>query len=149
MSKLKLEGRNNRWTYGTSTFTGSYKDACDYFGVEIEEGRRNLYNIVIHHQLDSRTMTKMSNELYDKMMNAMTKPEYWTDPSDRNAKAIATLEKAYEDALIRDQEILDLAESKQRKATLTRVRFYKIWHSKCLYNGSPLYVGKIIIPEGV
>lgn len=89
-------------------FMGPYESALiHYKGVaQAEEGKKEMKNIVIFHQLSDNTLTKTSSELYYILLNASKGKEYWINPNERSEKILEILEKCKDDYLIKDDDIL-------------------------------------------
>lgn len=88
-------------------YVGSYERAVKYFGVETKEIKSygNLLNIVIYHQTSQFTVPKLSNELYDILINAMAEHKYWEPVADRHDRALEVLDLAKRKGYITDELI--------------------------------------------
>jgi hypothetical protein len=92
-------------------FEGTYEQALKYFlGTANQKTVPNvedkLYNIVLYHQLSYNTIMKTSAELYDILMKACSLRKYWVEDINRHNVIMNVLDKAKENYLIKDDEIL-------------------------------------------
>lgn len=112
-------------------YVGTYERAVIYFGVEQDEIKSygNLINIVIYHQTSQHTVPKLSNELYDILINAMCEHKYWTIPKERHKKAMETLKLAKEKGYIMDDLICETIEKKAKDNVNQQRRkyMYELW----------------------
>lgn len=92
-------------------FSGTYQAALNYFGVDQRDvsGYKKLKDIVVFHQLSDRTLTKTSSELYEILIEACSKPQYWVPEEDRHRVVMEVLESCKDSYLIKDDEILEKA----------------------------------------
>lgn len=88
-------------------YIGTYERAVKYFGIEQEyiKSYGHLMNIIIYHQTSQYTVPKLSNELYDILINAMAEHKYWVPFNQRHEKAIAILKEAKEKGYLIDNLI--------------------------------------------
>lgn len=140
------------WTYSTRTdrvvrcsykcerehehFVGTYEKAMIYFKGEpdTERGHKNLKDIVIYHQLSPDTLTKSSAELYDILIDACAKKEYWVPVQDRHSVVMEVLAEAEKEYMIKDDEIFKKAKQEgSNKRMMKRLYKQERWESMIKY----------------
>lgn len=118
-------------------FVGSYERAVKYFGVEQNEIKSygNLMNIIIYQQTSQHTVPKLSNELYDILINAMSEHKYWVSANERHSKAIEILKEAREKGYIMDELICKTIDKKAKDNVNQQRRKYmfEIWIDQNAY----------------
>lgn len=88
-------------------YIGTYERAVKYFGIKEDEIQSwgNLINIVVYHQTSQYTIPKLSNELYDILIDAMSEHKYWVEADRRHEKAMEILKLANQKGYIIDDRI--------------------------------------------
>ena len=137
MAKYSLTSKGNvvqcKWNCKENHehFVGTYERAVKYFGVEQEDIQSygNLMNIIIYQQTSQYTVPKLSNELYDILMNAMSEHKYWVVPSKRHSEALRILSLANKKGYIMDELICKTIETKaaDNKNQQSRKYMYEKW----------------------
>lgn len=107
-------------------FTGTYEKAQMYFlgRIESEVGNKKLKDIIIFHQLDERTLTKSSAELYDILMQACSTKDYWVPEDERHDSVMQALHEAEDEYLILDDAIF--AKTDENSPERMKKRLYKL-----------------------
>lgn len=110
-------------------YIGTYERAVKYFGVLQNEIKSygNLLNIIIYHQTSQYTVPKLSNELYDILINAMSEHKYWIEPNARHAEAIKTLDLANSKGYIFDALICKTIDERGNDNAKKRKYMYELW----------------------
>ena len=111
-------------------FIGSYELAVKYFGIDENQIKSygNLMNIIIYHQSGLYTYPKLSNELFNILINAMSEHKYWIEPKYRNEKALEILSQAKKCNYIMDEKICKtIKQNKDNLKAQKRLFFYKKW----------------------
>ena len=115
-------------------YIGTYEHAVKYFGIDQNEinSYGNLFNIIIYHQTSQYTVPKLSNELYDILINAMSEHKYWTPTEKREEKAFETLDLAKKSGYIIDDKICKSIDEKAKDNHKQQRRKYmfEIWKNK-------------------
>ena len=114
MPKYSLTRKGNvvqcKWncTANHEHFVGSYERAIKYFGIEENEIKSygNLMNIIIYHQTSQQTIPKLSNELFDILINSMSEHKYFVQNSKRENEALKLLNEAKKLGYIFDEKIV-------------------------------------------
>lgn len=135
MAKYSLTNKGNvvqcKWNCACNHehYIGTYERAVKYFGIEQDEIKSygNLLNIIIYHQTSQYTVPKLSNELYDIMISAMSEHKYWTKPSERHKRAMETLKIANKKNYIMDKIICKTIEEKGNINAKKRKYMYEVW----------------------
>lgn len=117
-------------------YVGTYERAVKYFGIEQNEIQSwgNLANIIIYHQTSQHTVPKLSNELYDILMSAMSEHKYWVEPNLRHDKAMEMLAYAKQKGYIMDDLICKTIETKAKDNVNQQRRKY-MFEKWCDQNG--------------
>ena len=110
-------------------YLGSYEAAIKYFGVDEEEpqGWGKLENIVLYHQTSGFTVPKLTNELFDILVQAQSEHKYWAAPNKREERAMEVIEKSRKAGFIMDELILKTLRNSDRKASKDRIYAYEKW----------------------
>lgn len=135
MPKYSLTSKGNviqcRWNCQANHehFVGSYEQAVKYFGIEEQNIKSygELLNIIIYHQTSGLTIPKLSNELYDILINAMGEHKYWVAKYNRKNKALEILDEAEKKGYIFDQKILDTLFKSDKRSSKERIYAYNKW----------------------
>lgn len=138
MPKYSLTNKGNvvqcKWNCKANHehYVGSYENAIKYFGIDENEIKSygKLINIIIYHQTSRQTIPKLSNELYDILINAMSKHKYWVPQEKRHEVAMETLLQAKKAGLIIDDKICKTIEEKAKDNFIAQRRIYlfKLWY---------------------
>jgi hypothetical protein len=130
----KLTGNGNVVRCGKNDtaddiYSGTYELAVKYFGINQDDikpyGR--LINIVIFQQTSGRTVRKLSNELFDILVNAQSEHKWWAPPQQREQRAIDTIDEAQKMGLIFDDQIVHRLEKSDRKNDQNRLYMFHLW----------------------
>lgn len=115
-------------------YIGTYERAVKYFGIDQNEinSYGNLFNIVMYHQTSQYTVPKLSNELYDILINAMSEHKYWIPIEKREEKAFEILDLAKKSGYIIDDRICKSIDEKAKDNPKQQRRKYmfEIWKNK-------------------
>lgn len=115
-------------------YIGTYENALKYFGVDTNNIKSygNLKNIIIYHQTSQYTIPKLSNELYDILINAMSEHKYWVEPINRENKAFELLSWANENNYLNDKIIYKTLKnnSESNLKVQKRLYMYELWKDK-------------------
>lgn len=112
-------------------YVGTYEQAVKYFGIDENEIQSygNLENIVIYHQTSPNAVRKLSNELYDILISAMSQHKYWVPENKRHETAINILKKFKKSGFIMDEAIIKTIKIKYKDNINQnrRVYMYERW----------------------
>lgn len=112
-------------------YSGDYEKALKYFtgGLESREEERygDLMNVIIYYQMDEKTITRTSAELYDILLDLSKTKKYWIPPGQRHKEIINILKEADEKHLIFDDEIIKELSKSDLKRSQQRVYKYQKW----------------------
>lgn len=110
-------------------YIGTYERAVKYFGVSQNDIQSygDIFNIIYYHQTSQFTIPKLSNELYDILIDSMSEHKYWTPENLRHQKAIEALNKAKKAGLIKDIQICKTIKEKGNVKSKQRVYIYNLW----------------------
>lgn len=115
-------------------FIGTYERAVNYFGIDESNIKSygKLFNIVIYHQDSQFTIPKLSNELFEILMDAMAEHKYWVPKDKREEKAFEILDLAKKSGYIIDDAICKSIDEKAKDNPKQQRRkyMYEIWRSK-------------------
>lgn len=110
-------------------YIGTYENAVKYFGIDTNEIQSygNLMNIIIYQQTSQFTIPKLSNELYEKLIDAMSEHKYWVPQDQRHNKAMEILNQAEKAGFIKDDIICKTIKEKVNVKSQRRVYLFELW----------------------
>lgn len=115
--------------------SGSFETALKYFMVNPNEIKSSgdVWNILYYYQTDMNTTRRLSNELFDLMVQAQSKEKYFAPVMMREEIAIAALNKGYDFNLIMDEPIIERLKKSERRNDQSRVYMYEQWRKNEFY----------------
>lgn len=112
-------------------YVGSYEMAVKYFCVDEDEIKSygNLLHIVVAHQTMPQFAPKLSNELYEILIQAQAEKKYWSPVEQRHERALKAIEDGEKLGVVNDSKLLEKLEKSERMQSQKRVYMYRRWES--------------------
>lgn len=108
-------------------YQGTYERAIKFFGAEDPVSWGKLINIIVYHQTSQMCVPKLSNELFDILVDAQSEHKYWAPVKEREKRALKTIEQAKQAGFIIDDLILNTLRKSEKMSSKSRIWTYEKW----------------------